>query len=142
MRPVADINLKDQHYLSIISLWCNKMKRNKELYLCSPVEQLAKALSAMKHNELEVVLSWSSILGLQLLNTSLLTVSEPQEQKKKMLVINLICISSNQKHVRRREDLRSMMPLQNRTRGRTFSEVAEIFEERLCELLRSLQTSV
>lgn len=59
-----------------------------------------------------------------------------------MLVINLICISSNQKHVRRRKDLRSMMPLQNRTRGRTFSEVAEIFEERLCELLRSLQTSV
>lgn len=83
MRPVADINLKDQHYLSIISLRCNKMKRNKELYLCSPVEQLAKALSAMKHNEVEVVLSWSSILGLQLLNTSLLTVSEPQEQKKK-----------------------------------------------------------
>lgn len=46
------------------------------------MEQLAKALSAMKHNEVEVVLSWSSILGLQLLNTSLLTVSEPQEQKK------------------------------------------------------------
>lgn len=46
------------------------------------MEQLAKALSAMKHNELEVVLSWSSILGLRLLNTSLLTVSEPQEQKK------------------------------------------------------------
>lgn len=95
------------------------------------MEQLAKALSAMKHNEVEVVLSWSSILGLRLLNTSLLTVSEPQEQKKKMLVINLICISSNQKHVRRREDLRSMMPLLNRTRGRTFSEVAEIFEEKV-----------
>lgn len=46
------------------------------------MEQLAKALSAMKHNEVEVVLSWSSILGLRLLNTSLLTVSEPQEQKK------------------------------------------------------------
>lgn len=48
-----------------------------------------------------------------------------------MLVINLICISSNQKHVRRRKDLSYMMSLQNRTRGRTFSEVAEIFEEKV-----------
>ena len=61
----------------------------------------------MKHNEqLKLCChGFHGILGMRLLNTSLLTVSEAKKPKK-MLIISLICISSKQKNVGRREDLR------------------------------------